>query len=77
MNISVTKVELVKNLLDTESELILKHEKAFLNSYKTDLWDELNAVQKQSVKTAQKQHEKGERRTHTEVMKKYEKWFSK
>lgn len=77
MNISVTKVELVKNLLDTESELILKHVKAVLKSYKTDLWDELNAVQKQSVKTAQKQLEKGEGRTHAEVMKNYEKWLSK
>lgn len=77
MNISVTKVELVKNLLDTNSEVILKHVKAVLSSYKTDLWDELSDYQKQSVKRAQKQLEKGEGKTHAEVMKKHKKWRSK
>ena len=77
MNISVTKVELVKNLLDTNIEVILKHVKAVLSSYKTDLWDELSDYQKQSVKRAQKQLEKGEGKTHAEVMKKHKKWLSK
>ena len=77
MNISVTKVELVKNLLETNSEVLLKHVQAILNSYKTDLWDELNDYQKQSVKKAQKQLEDGESKTHTEIMKKYKKWLSK
>lgn len=77
MDISVTKVELLKNLLDTDSEVILKHIKAVLNCYKTDLWDELSEVQKQSVKKAQKQLEKGEGKSHSEVMKKYKKWHSK
>lgn len=77
MNISVTKVELAKNLLDTNSEIILKHVKAVLNSYKTDLWDDLNEAQKKSVKIARKQLEKGESKTHAEVMKKYKKWLSK
>ena len=77
MNISVTKVELAKNLLDTNSEVILKHVKAVLNSYKTDLWDDLSEVQKQSVITARKQLEKGEGKAHADVMKKYKKWLSK
>ena len=46
-------------------------------SYKTDLWDELSDYQKQSVKRAQKQLEKGEGKTHAEVMKKHKKWLSK
>ena len=77
MNISVTKVELAKNVLDTNSEVILKHIKAILNSYKTDLWDELSDVQKHSVKRAKKQLENGECKPHAEVMKKYKKWLSK
>ncbi len=77
MNISITKVELAKNLLDTNSEVILKHVKAVLNSYKTDLWNDLSEIQKQSVITAQKQLTKGERKLHTDVMKKYNKWLSK
>ena len=77
MNISATKVELVKDLLDTNSEAVLKHIKAVLKSYKTDLWDELSDNQKQSVKKAKKQLEKGEGRPHADVMKKYKKWISK
>lgn len=77
MNISATKVELVKDLLNTNSEMVLKHIKAVLNSYKTDLWDELSEKQKQSVKKARKQLEKGEGKSHDDVMKKYTKWISK
>ncbi len=77
MNISVTKVELAKHLLNTNSEVILKHVKAVLNSYKTDLWDELTEVQKTSIKTARKQLAKGEGIVHSDVMKKYQKWISK
>jgi hypothetical protein len=77
MNISVTKVELAKHLLNTDSEVILKHVKAVLNSYKTDLWDELSETQKQSVTRAKKQLANGEGKSHSEVMKKYKKWLSK
>lgn len=77
MNISATKVELVKDLLETNSEVVLKHIKAVLKSYKTDLWDELSDSQKQSVKKARKQLEKGEGKLHADVMKKYNKWISK
>jgi plasmid stabilization system protein ParE len=58
MNISATKIELVKDLLDTNSEVVLKHIKAILKRYKTDLWDDLTENQKQSVKKAKKQLEK-------------------
>lgn len=77
MNISVTKVELAKNLLNSNSEALLKQIKAILNTYNTDLWDELTEVQKQSVKKAQKQIEKGEFKSHQDVMKKHKKWLSK
>jgi predicted transcriptional regulator len=77
MNISVTKVELAKNLLNSNSEALLQQIKAILSSYNTDLWDELTDAQKQSVKKAQKQIEKGEFKSHNEVMKKHKKWLSK
>ena len=77
MNISVTKVELAKNLLDTNSEVLLRQVKAILNSYKTDLWDELTEQQKKSVKRAKQQIENGESKSHQVVMKKYKKWLSK
>lgn len=77
MNISVTKVELAKDLLNSNSAALLKQVKAILSSYNTDLWDELSDVQKQSVKKAQKQIEKGELKSHHDVMKKHKKWLSK
>lgn len=77
MNISVTKVELAKDLLNSNSAALLKQVKAVLSSYNTDLWDELSDVQKQSVKKAQKQIEKGEFKSHHDVMKKHKKWLSK
>ena len=77
MNISTTKIELTKSILNTNSEVILKHLKFVLNSYKTDLWDDLNENQKQLIKKAKKQIDKGEGKTHAEVMTKYKKWLSK
>ena len=77
MNISVTKVELAKDLLNSNSEALLQQIKAILSSYNTDLWDELTDAQKQSVKKAQKQIEKSEFKSHSEVMKKHKKWLSK
>lgn len=77
MNISVTKVELAKNLLNSNSEALLKQVKAILNSYDTDLWDELNEAQKSSIRKAQKQAARGEVKPHNEVMKKYKKWLTK
>lgn len=77
MNISVRKVELAKTLLETNSEVLLRQIQAVLNSYQTDLWDELTDFQKKSVKKAQKQIVDGEFKSHSEVMKKYKKWLSK
>ena len=77
MNISLTKVEITKNILETESPVILKHIAAILDAYKSDLWDELSEVQKKSVKKAQNQLENGKGISHREVMKKHSKWLTK
>ncbi len=77
MNISLAKVEITKNILETESEVVLKHIKAILHAYKHDLWDELSDAQKKSVKKAQAELAGGAGKPHTEVMKKYKKWLTK
>jgi carbamate kinase len=74
MNISATKIELAKQLLKTDSIIILKHVEAVLKSYKTDLWDELSHFQKQSVKRAKGQLEKGFGMDHELVIKKYKRF---
>lgn len=77
MNIQAQKIELAKQLLDVKSEVILKQIKAFLNAYKTDLWDELSDEQKASVKRAKAQLANDEGVSHKDVMKKYKKWRTK
>ena len=77
MNIQAEKIAIAKALLSINSETILKHVKAILNSYETDLWDELSDEQKTSVKRARHQLAQGEGKPHKEVMKKYAKWLRK
>ena len=77
MNISSTKIEIIKNILETESSVLLKHIAAVLSAYKTDLWYELSEKHKRSVKKAQHELASGKGKVHREVMKKYQKWFTK
>ncbi len=77
MNLQAAKIQLAKTLLDTNSEALIKQVKAILNSYKTDLWDELSDYQKACVKDAKTELIKGKGKSHNEVMKKYKKWLTK
>ena len=77
MNIQAEKIAIAKALLGVNSEAILKQVKAILNSYDSDLWDELSDEQKSSVKRARHQLARGEGKPHNEVMKKYAKWLTK
>ncbi len=77
MNISQQKVQLSKAILNSENPALLKHIKAVVDSYKTDLWDELSDYQKLCVTQAKAQLKSGKGIPHKEVMKKYKKWLSK
>jgi mRNA-degrading endonuclease toxin of MazEF toxin-antitoxin module len=77
MNIQAQKIELTKQLLEINSEVVLKQIKALLTAHKTDLWDELSDEQKASVKRAKTQLANGEGVAHKDVMKKYKKWRTK
>ncbi len=77
MNVHVEKIKLAQTILGIDSEVILKHLKAVLNSYETDLWDELPDEIKASALRGMKQADRGEYKTHDEVMKKYKKWLKK
>lgn len=77
MNVQAEKIVLTKAILDIDSKVVLKHVKAVLSSYKTDLWDEMPDEIKASVKKGIKESEKGLGKPHEEVMKKYRKWLKK
>ncbi len=74
MNLAVEKISLAQTILSTQSPQLIKNLKALLNSYETDLWDELSEDQKESVIRAKSQLAKGEGTPHKKVMKKYQKW---
>ena len=75
MNLQAEKISVVKILLDTKSEALVKQVKAVLGIYKTDLWDELSDYQKACIKEARTELVKGKGKPHKEVMKKYKKWL--
>jgi hypothetical protein len=77
MNISEQKLQLTKAILNSESPALITHIKAIVDSYKTDLWDELSDYQKLCVSQAKAQLKKGQGIPHKEVMKNYKKWLSK
>ncbi|CAN5364161.1 hypothetical protein BH10BAC1_BH10BAC1_03030 [soil metagenome] len=77
MNVAVTKVELVKQLLNSNNTALINHIKALFETQDLDLWDEMPDDIKQSVERGLKQADKGELKSHSEVMKKYKKWLKK
>ncbi|MCW3103994.1 MAG: hypothetical protein JWO09_2434 [Bacteroidetes bacterium] len=77
MNVAVTKVELVKQLLNSNNTALIKHIKALFETEDSDFWDEMPADIKQSVERGLKQADKGELKSHSDVMKKYKKWLKK
>lgn len=77
MSLQSEKIEVVKSLLDTKSEALVRQVKAILTSYKTDLWDELTEHQKSCVMEAREELNKKKGVSHKTVMKKYKKWLTK
>lgn len=77
MQLQTEKIELAKSILNTNSQAILKQVKAVLNSYKTDLWDELSAQQKLIIEKAKSELKEGKGKPNSVVMKKYSKWLTK
>lgn len=77
MNIAVTKIELAKQLLNTNNPGLINHIKALFETQDIDLWDEMPDEIVQSVERAIIQADNGEIKGHNEVMKKYKKWLKK
>ena len=64
-------------LLNTNNTALIKHIKALFETQDVDLWDEMPDEIKQSVERAINQADKGEIKSHSDVMKKYKKWLKK
>ena len=77
MNIALTKLELAKQLLNTNDKDIINHIKAVFSTRTEDWWEELPDEIKLSVEKGLKQSESGQTIPHEQVMKRYKKWLKK
>lgn len=60
LNIQTLKLELVRKILETESQKLLDKIYAILKTEEPDFWDELTEDQKREISIARKQFEDGE-----------------
>jgi hypothetical protein len=77
MNIAVTKLDLVKKLLNTNDKGIIDHLKVVFST-EDELWrEEYPDEIRQSIEIGIKQSESGQTIPHEEVMKRFGKWLKK
>lgn len=76
MSITATKLELAKQLLNTNDKSIINYIKAIFET-QSNWYEELPEEIKVSVQRGLKESEKGETVPHAQVMKKYSKWLKK
>lgn len=77
MDIAATKLELAKQLLDTNDKDLINHIKAIFSTREENWFEELPAEIKASVKRGLKQAKEGNTIPHSEAVKKYKKWLKK
>jgi predicted transcriptional regulator len=71
MDIQLEKIELMKKLLETNDETIIKSIKNIFSAKKKDWWDELSKEQKEEIEIGEKQIAKGEFVDFEEFIDKY------
>jgi len=77
MNISTTKIELVKQLLNTSDKDIINHIKAVLTVNSNSWFEELPNEIKISVTKGLNDSANGRTISHEEAMKPFKKWIKK
>ncbi len=77
MNIAATKIEIAKQVFNTNNKNLINYIKTLFETQDVDLWDELPDAVKKSAERGIAQADRGELKPHAEVMKKYKKWLRK
>ena len=75
MNIQTEKIELVKRLLDTDDESVIKQVNDVFESHEKDFWNDLPENVKSGIERSRKQADAGLLTPHEEVMKKHTKYL--
>ena len=71
MDIQLEKLTLMKQLLETNDESIIKSLKKVFKSEKKDWWDELSDEQQDAINESMEQYQRGEFSSFDAFMKKY------
>ena len=71
MDIQLEKLTLMKQLLETNDESIIKSLKKVFKSEKKDWWDELSDEKQDDIKELMEHYERGESSSFDPFMKKY------
>jgi len=75
MNIQTEKIELVKRLLDTDDESIIREVKDIFESHEKGFWNDLPEHVKAGIEKSRKQADAGLLTPHNEVKKRYTKYL--
>ena len=72
MNIQAEKIEIVKMILETDNEFLLKSVRSIIEQeQKTDFWNALSSDQKEDIELGLREIEKGETVDYDKLMKNY------
>jgi predicted transcriptional regulator len=71
MDIQLEKLEIIKQLLETNDETIIASIKKVFTREPKDWWDDLTEEQKAEIEESERQIERGEFVLYDEFMKKY------
>jgi len=74
MNIEATKLELMHLLLQTQKETLLAKLKKVFEEEQSDWWDEMDEAEKKEIETGIAEADKGQLKSHSKVMKRFDKW---
>ena len=73
MRTEILKMELIKMLIETESQQLLQKVKSVFENEKKDFWNELSDEQKQEIHEGIKELDQGERYSYEDIMRPYRK----
>jgi hypothetical protein len=77
MSVSETKIELARQILNTNNKELINYLKAIFSGQPKNWWEELPDEIKASVDRGLKQAANKQTLPHSQVMKKYSKWLKK
>ncbi|HLS29298.1 MAG TPA: hypothetical protein VK021_00430 [Flavobacteriaceae bacterium] len=74
MDTEVTKMEIIRLLLNTNDKNLLLRVKHLFQNESKDWWDNLNKEERKEIEKGLQQADRGELKSHKEVLTHFDKW---